>query len=189
IEGALNILENGHQVRDLDVMYCVERAFLISLSVGVGANSIVGIGREDKQQYGLFAYYLNGARQFLEIVPQSFSLRLDGEWIHGAFIEVAILNMGITGFPEAFLGGRINPDDGKLRLLTMGQGSIPERALQSIKGRANGLDSWIQSYDIHQVEIHGDSNLVVQGDGDIIGNLPVRVKVLPKAIPVIVPAK
>jgi diacylglycerol kinase family enzyme len=38
-----------------------------------------------------------------------------------------------------------------------------------------------------EVEIRGSEKLPVQGDGDIIGRLPVTVKIVPKAVQIVVP--
>ncbi len=188
VEAALELLREGHEVRRLDAIYCNDRVFLISLSVGVSAQSMEWTGAGDKARYGLFAYYLKGAKSAFDFVPQPITLDLGCSRIRDVFMEVAVLNMGITGLPEALLGGRISPDDGSLRLVTLGGGSIPERTVQSLKGNPEGLESWIQARDITEVDIHGASTMVVQGDGDIIGRLPIRVKILPRRIPVIVPA-
>jgi diacylglycerol kinase family enzyme len=39
-----------------------------------------------------------------------------------------------------------------------------------------------------EVEIHCREKLPVQGDGDIIGRLPVTVKIYPKAVQIVTPA-
>jgi diacylglycerol kinase family enzyme len=38
-----------------------------------------------------------------------------------------------------------------------------------------------------EVEIRSREKLPVQGDGDIIGRLPVTVKIVPKAVQIVVP--
>jgi len=40
-----------------------------------------------------------------------------------------------------------------------------------------------------EVEIRSSEKLPVQGDGDIIGRLPITVKIYPKAIQVVAPAR
>jgi diacylglycerol kinase family enzyme len=39
-----------------------------------------------------------------------------------------------------------------------------------------------------EVEIHCREKLPVQGDGDIIGRLPVTVKIYPRAVQIVTPA-
>ncbi len=183
---ALDLLVDGSGKRALDVIKVGERVYTISVSVGVSSQSLQNLTARSKERLGVMGYYLSGLKEASLANSKRFSVELDGEQLDDEFLEIAILNMGILGLPDIFLGGEILPDDGLLRMFAVKQASLKGTVWQLLRGRSR-VNSRVHLRDIKRIKIDGDAEAVVQADGDVIGTLPVSAEILPAAIQVLVP--
>ena len=83
-------------------------------------------------------------------------------------------------------------DDGKLNVCRLYADNLTEfikLALSIILGKQRETPNVLCLEALHEVEIRcRERNLPVQGDGDLIGRLPIVVKLRPQAIHIVVPA-
>ena len=186
IEQALNLLSGDHHARPIDVIRVGERVFLISLSAGISSQSVEQIDTHDKERFGVLAYYLSGLSKAISSRAKRFTIELDGEVLEDQFLEVAILNMGVMGLPDVFLGGDIAPDDGLLRVFAVSQATLPGAVWKYMQGKQS-QNPRVRLQDVKQVKISGDADTIVQADGDVIGALPIEAEIVPRAVDVIVP--
>lgn len=184
---ALDLLLDGSGKRALDVIRVGEQVFLISVSVGVSSQSLESLDARSKGRLGVMGYYLSGLREASLANSHRFSVKLDGEQLEDEFLEIAVLNMGILGLPDIFLGGEILPDDGLLRMFAVKQATLKGTVWQLLRRRST-RNPRVELRDVKRITIDGDANAVVQADGDVIGTLPVSAEILPAAIQVLVPS-
>lgn len=188
IEQALDLFSGDHVPRPIDVIRVGERVFLISLSVGVSSRSVERIDTHSKERFGVLAYYLSGLSQAITSRADRFTVELDGEVVKDRFLEVAILNMGVMGLPDMFLGGDIRPDDGLLRVFAVTQPTLPGAVWKYLQGKQS-QNPRVHLQDVKRVKISGDPGTLVQADGDVIGALPISAEIMPGALEIIVPRR
>jgi diacylglycerol kinase family enzyme len=88
------------------------------------------------------------------------------------------------------LDSEIRMDDGKLNVCRIYAKSLRD-SLSLILSMLTGTQE--KNWNVlcveasQEVEIRSSRNLHVQGDGDIIGHLPVTVKIRPKAVSIVTP--
>jgi diacylglycerol kinase family enzyme len=81
-------------------------------------------------------------------------------------------------------------DDGKLNVCRIYANSISEYlrlAASMLRGDQQHRWNLLCVEALQEVEIHCREKLPVQGDGELIGKLPVTVKIHPKAIQIVTP--
>ena len=97
----------------------------------------------------------------------------------------------IIGLKGIQLDPDINMDDGKLNVCRLYADNLIDffnLALSILLGKQREDPKVLCLEAMHKVEIHcREKNLPVQGDGDLIGRLPILVKLRPKAIHIVVP--
>ena len=192
LEGALGLLVDEHETRtiDVDAMQVGDRFLILNLGVGISALAVRGIEHTEKRRLGRIAYVWAGLVEFLGFQPQRFTVVVDG-W-SGQFraSEVMVLNSGGLGNPYVRWGSQIRPDDGRIDVRIVRAWT----ALDYLRLGWNFLlgqqkkDPGLQSLSAERsVAIRANRRLPVQGDGDLIGQTPVQVKVVPSAVRVIAP--
>jgi diacylglycerol kinase family enzyme len=119
-----------------------------------------------------------------------FTLLVDGKRMRLHAYQLMVANAGTLGIPPFKWGPEITPSDGELDLciVTARRPIDYLRLLRQIVTGNYQPGSNIRYIRVHkQVIISADTPLPVQADGEIIGDTPVQIGVIPHGIRVVVP--
>lgn len=190
VEQALDVLFQEHVIRVVDAMQVDQEFFVLSVSIGVGSRTIEAVGRREKRRFGKLADLWNGLNQLLEFRSHVFEVRIDGKPAKFRASEMMVANIASFGVKEMQLHPDIRMDDGRLnvcRIYVNTLGKFFKLAFSMLSG-AQKYDWNVLCVDaMEEVEINSRKKLPVQGDGDLIGHLPVTVKLCPKAVHIVTP--
>ena len=182
---AVQSIAAGHRIQ-IDVGEANGERFLGIASVGFDsdANRIANASRLS----GRMVYAWAALRALAGWKPQRFSLIESGVQTRFTGYTVAVANNGFYG-----AGMNIAPDadpcDGQLDVVTVGDVGRLRFLLhlpKVFKGKhVNGED--VKSWRTTGIEIRATRPMTVYADGDPLTELPAKVRVLPGALPLIVP--
>ena len=191
IDAAIDLLFQEHRIQTIDAMQVDKDYFVLSISAGVGSRTMEGVKREEKRRFGRFADLRSAIVHLLEFRSHTFEVKIDdGQFSKFRASELMVANSSILGLKILRLDPEIRMDDGKLNVCRIYANSIGEylRLVASML-RRDQQHSWnlLCVEALREVEIHSREKLPVQGDGELIGRLPVKVRIHPKAIQIVTP--
>lgn len=186
IERAVEVLAAG-ATRQIDVGEVNDKRFLCIASCGFDsdANRIANQARLIK---GSLVYAYAALRALAAWRPARFELALDGERQELFGYSVAVANSRAYG-GGMFIAPDAELDDGLLDVVTTAQVS----KLRFLKGLPKVFDGeHIHNHEVNvsraaEVRIEADRPFAVYADGDHLADLPATVKLLPRALRVVVP--
>ncbi len=185
---ACQVLAHG-TVRALDLGQVGERTFIGIASCGFDSDAN-RIANETRVVRGNLVYAYGALRALLGWRPARFEVKLDGgetRTVRGYTIAAAnskAYGGGMMLAPDAAL------DDGLLDVVIIGEAS-KLRFLRGLPTVFNGEHVHQPNFEMvraREIEISADRPFTMYADGDPIAELPVRVRALPGAVQVMVPA-
>jgi len=188
---ALDLALGPHDVRAIDVLEANGCFYTLNVSVGSGALILKTIERDEIRKLGRFTYIFKGVMQILGIPPHRYKVTIDGRTTYFRASELIVANSGVIAFNRMRLDPDIHIDDGKFKLCRIQARNIQDYlavGYNMLAGRQRE-DPRLYCMEISkEVTIESHERLVVQADGDVIGRLPVTVRLRPAALKIIVPA-
>ena len=186
VEEAAGMIAGG-ATRQIDVGEANGVRFLCIASCGFDSEAN-RIANEAKRVKGPVVYAYAALRALAAWKPATFTLTLDGKRVEVTGYTVAAANT------KAYGGGMIAaptavPDDGLLEVGASGDVS----KLRFLRGlgqifKGEHLETLeVQTWQVSEVTIEADRPFSVYADGDPIAELPATVRILPRALRVIVP--
>jgi YegS/Rv2252/BmrU family lipid kinase len=190
VEPALELLFQPHRIQTIDAMQVGQRYFVLNVSAGIGAMTHNEVERKDKRRLGKLADLQRAVGEMLEFRAFQFEVRIDGTATKFRASELMVANTSILGLKALRLDPNIRMDDGKLNVCRLYANTVGDYIKLGVSMlRRDQERSWsmlcVDAYD--EVEIRSRQRIPVQGDGEVIGHLPVTVKLRPKAIRVVTP--
>jgi len=165
------------------------RYFLLMVGVGLDAHVVARVSQGWKRRLGAAAYVLTAAREALFYHSQPVELELDGR-------ERLSLRLGwmLAGNTRCYGGvthitSRALADDGLLELLIFPGYNLLRATgygLATLAGWHYGAPG-VTYRQAAEVEVAGPSSLAVQADGEFVGYTPLRLRVVPGALQVLMP--
>ncbi len=161
------------------------RAFILMAGAGYDAYVVANTPTTLKNRFGLGAFYYTTLRCLLTYRFPAFVVSTEGDSVTCATCVVANsrgYGGGLVLTPDADMS------DGILDLVALGGGSrlkFARFALSAWLGRP-GHYPWVRYLRAQEVTIDGSSDVPVQVDGELAGMLPVKVRLLPGAFPMVV---
>ena len=192
LDKACQLLAGKHRLRAIDALQLGQQYFVLSVGIGLDALAMQTTSQEDKRRYGKLAYVWGIIKVVMGIQPHTFTIVADGHKRRVKAADVLLTNVSTLTGPLRW-GPHIAPDDGQIDIVIM-----RARNLIDILGvaydilapgrprRNRNLRYWCAR---NSILVFSDQPLPVQGDGDLLGNLPVEVQIWPGAVQVIVPAE
>jgi diacylglycerol kinase (ATP) len=192
LEGACSLLTGSHSVARIDALEVDCRHYYMRVGIGLDALTIYDAKREVKRRLGRAAYYVVAFRRLIGFQPRLFRLDIDGSSSRHHASQVALANCGTMARKPLRWGPNIRPDDGRINVcIIRARNLIDYLALAWLlilgRPRSNRHVTYLLAE--RTVAAAADVPLLVQGDGEIIGETPVEVKVVPGAVRVVVPAE
>lgn len=187
---ALALMTGKHTVRYLDLMSIGGSIHAMNLGVGFSARVILSASREKKRILGNLAYYVGLIKQVFGIKLNRYRIVADGRHYRGKALEIMVANYGVVGLNaiESLLD--IHPDDGKADVLIFKPRTIldlPAMFWQALVKRQKRAPKFQQLLASQTIIIQTTPPMDVQADGEVIGQTPVTVTVMPRCVAVIVP--
>ncbi|MDD4101553.1 MAG: diacylglycerol kinase family protein [Kiritimatiellae bacterium] len=187
---AVALIARGGGLRRIDAMQIGDRTYLLNAGVGINAEVIDQTSRLGKSLFGRSAYVGTAVWKVLQARPQRFEVTVDDDTNVYNATDIAISNCGILARALNPNGPDIRADDGQVDVCILCMKTPLEYPwyyfLKRIApGRVNKIIHEMPA--LKRVTIKSAAPVIVQADGDIIGNTPLTIEVLPKAVTVIVP--
>ncbi|HEX5808221.1 MAG TPA: diacylglycerol kinase family protein [Anaerolineales bacterium] len=191
VDQAIDLLFEEHRIQTIDAMQVGQKYFVLSVSAGIGAMTMKDVERKDKRRLGKLADLRKAVTEILEFRSFLFEVRIDGE-LTTKFraAELMVANTSIVGLKALRLNQNIRMDDGKLNVCRLYANTVAEYlklGWSMLRGEQERNWNVLCMEATQEVEIRSNERIPVQGDGELIGQLPVTVKLRPKAIQVITP--
>ena len=190
VDLALELVFQEHELRTIDALEVDQSYFLLSVSAGVGSQTMEGVKRQEKRRFGKLVDLWKGIKQILEFRSYLFDVKIDGKRSRFRASELIVANSSSLALKALQLDPGIRMDDGKLNVCRIYANTLGEyfKLIVSML-RGDQKHNWnvLCLEASREVEIRSSEKLPVQGDGDIIGRLPVTVKIVPKAIQIVAP--
>lgn len=187
---ALKLLTGKHSLLELDLMISMNRAFVMNMSVGLSAKTIHHTEREQKRRFGLFAYMWNGAANLFGYHQETFNLVIDGTQRKVKASEIMVANSSLIGLRTLQQNKEIIPDDGKVEICVFRARTLVDWlvVIRNVIIRHSERNTRFRLfYASDYISIKTRKPLLIQGDGEILGTTPVEIKILPRALRIIVP--
>lgn len=192
IDGAIDLVFQEHEIRVVDALEVDQRYYVLSVSAGVGAQTMKDVKRDEKRRFGKLADLWKGVTQLSEARAYQFDIRIDGKPTRFRASELMVANSASLGLKAIELDPSIQMDDGKMNVCRIYANSLWDYlklAVSMLRGEQERNWNVLCMEASSEVEIRCREKLPVQGDGDIIGRLPITVRIRPKAIGIVTPLR
>jgi YegS/Rv2252/BmrU family lipid kinase len=189
LEGACALLAGEHTTNSIDAMQVGDKAFFLHIGVGIDSLMIRDTDRAAKRRFGRLAYLWIALRWLIGYQPRRFTIVVDGRRLRPRAAQVLIANGGLLGVPPFRWGPDIRPDDGRIDVCVLSARSLGDYlrvAWQVLIGHRRRSPN-IRYYSAERsIVVDADHPLPIQGDGEILGETPARVQVIPDAVAIVV---
>ncbi len=190
LEEACALLAGDHDLRAIDAMRVGDRHFFTQVGIGIDALMIRDTTREDKRRFGRVAYLWTALTRVVGFQPRRFLLRVDGRESRRRASQVVLANVGTLGQPPFTWGPGIELDDGQIDICVVRARTAMDflgLAWHVVRGHHERSGSVRYAVATRGVTVATSRPLPVQADGEVIGETPVEVRVVPGAVRVVVP--
>jgi YegS/Rv2252/BmrU family lipid kinase len=187
-EQAVDLLLAG-ETRRIDVGEVNGKRFLGIVSVGFDSEAN-RVANETQFLRGNLVYAFAAIRTLLRWKPGRFTVRVDDERYRFTGYSVSVANNKAFG-GGMFIAPDAELDDGEFDIVAVGEvGKL--RALGSMpkvfKGTHVGED-WVRVFRAQHLELSASRPYPIYADGEHLSDLPASLRVLPRALSVIVPPR
>ncbi|MEX2161433.1 MAG: diacylglycerol kinase family protein [Anaerolineales bacterium] len=192
LDKAAALLAGDHAVRTLDVLRVAGRAYLISVSVGLGARSMRETSAARKKIFGKSSYMVTLLLNFFAMQPMEYQVEVDGQAQRVRASDLMAANSGVLGYRTLRWWPEVQPDDGRMDLcyLEANTGFYYLWVIFNFLMRRHYRNQHLNHMPARKsILIQEPRGLAVQGDGDWIGETPVEIRLEPGAVKVAVPHK
>ena len=184
------LLDGPHALARIDAMKVDGRHYFTQVGVGIDSLMIRDTDDQSKKRFGRAAYLWTAFARLLGFQPRRFTITVDNRSITVRASQVVVANAGMLGQPPFRWGPDIRPDDGRINVCIVGAKSIWNYAhlcWHIARGRHDQSPHIRYLAATRTVSIAAKHPLPVQGDGEIIGETPIQIDLIPAALRVIVP--
>ena len=189
IDQALAVIKAG-KTRDFDLGLAGDQRFLLMAGFGFDAEVIRSVPSRAKGIFGRMAYAPTLVRESVCYRPSQFRLALDDTSLSTSAYNVIVCNCASYA-PNFQIAPMASPDDGLLDVLIFEH--RPAMKLRFLGWLSASLimrwaaDSTAVHYQAKRLRIESSPTVKMQLDGDVRGESGVDIRVLPKALRLIVP--
>ncbi len=187
-EGAVALLGAG-EARRIDVGEVNGARFLGIVSVGFDSEAN-RLANETRFLRGNLVYALAALRTLVRWKPARFTVRVDQERYRFTGYSVSVANNRAFG-GGMFIAPDAELDDGVFDIVAVGEvGKLRFLAnLPKVFKGSHVEEDEVQVFRARHLELTASSPFPVYADGEHIAELPAKLRVLPRALSVIVPAR
>lgn len=165
-----------------------ERVFLLRADLGFTAEVVMGASRELKDQYGQLAYTVSALQRLRELPMAHYCLTLDGQQVEVDGVVCRVDNAASLGIAGLSYAPGIDIADGLLDVVVLNRmvlDGLFAMAAQMPGGEAYG--EGLYHWQVREATIEADPPQHIAGDGEVWGQTPFGVRVLPQAVAFLAP--
>jgi len=191
LEDACALLDSQPNTTSIDAMKVGDQYFVLQIGIGIDSLMIRDTDRQSKRRFGRAAYLWTAFTRLIGYQPVRFTIVADGKRVRPRASQVLIANGGVLGAPPFRWGPHIRPDDGKIDVcIVAARTALDYMGLiwHTIVGQQRRDRNVRYLTAERSIAISADQPLPIQADGEIIGDTPIKIEVVPNALKVIVPA-
>jgi diacylglycerol kinase (ATP) len=188
-------------LRPVDVGVVGDLYFMLRLSMGMEARMVEGADRNLKDRLGTLAYALSALRALAAPEIIRYEFELDGQTVVEEGIACIIANSANLGRVGIHLSPDVSVSDGLLDVFVVNSANMPTvmTLLTNILGQETKdvvaeevgstppLPRQIRHWQAKEIVVRSTPVSNVQCDGEMIGDTPKHIRILPAAIQVVVP--
>ena len=162
--------------------------FLLRVGLGFAARKVEIADRDLKDRYGIMAYSIGSLKALGETKPAHYRLTLDGQQYETQGFTCLVDNAGNIGFAGLGLKS-ILVDDGLLDVIIVRDARIRSWiAVGAGVGSGKLNPEYILHWQAREITIEADPPQPVQMDGEMAGETPVSVQVIPGLVRILTSA-
>ena len=162
--------------------------FLLRVGLGFAARKVEIADRDLKDRYGIMAYSIGALKALGETKPAHYRLTLDGQQYETQGFSCLVDNAGNIGFAGLGLKS-ILVDDGLLDVIIVRDARIRSWiAVGAGVGSGKLNPEYILHWQAREITIEADPLQPVQMDGELAGETPVSVQVVPGLVHILTSA-
>ncbi len=206
-EACALICEPEWEIQPVDVGQIGGHHFLLRVGIGFEAAMVAGANRTLKHRIGSLAYILSAFHALQEPLVSKYEVLLDGRRVEQEGITCIVANSGNLGMSGVSLAPTAQVSDGLLDVFILHRASVAAlvEVISSIRGKTEtetlqGIEKDLTNHDLpHQglfhhwqateVYVHSDTPQSVQVDGEMLGDTPISVQIIPSALRILVPKR
>jgi YegS/Rv2252/BmrU family lipid kinase len=188
-------------LRPVDVGKVGDRYFILRVSIGLEARMVEGADRTLKDRIGSLAYALSALKAMATPQLLHFDFQLDGTHLSEEGIACVIANSANLGRAGWQLAPDVAVDDGLLDVFVLNNTALATvmSLLSGILGQepngvvAEEVDSAspqvrpLRHWRAREIVVESNPLSIVQCDGEMIGETPMNIRVLPSVLQIVVP--
>ncbi len=186
---AMELFKNGeYQIAGIDVGMANTTPFIIRVNFGIMADMIFEASRELKNKIGQLAYGVTAMKSLFTSDPLNFKMVIDGKQVNDSGVALTVTNAGSLGIGSFGLLPGINISDGLLDVVLMNTSdmiSVLRIAGSTLFQRDSEV---LKHWQCREVTISSDKPLKYLCDDIEKQAKELHIKILPKALNVVVPA-
>ena len=188
-------------LRPVDVGLVDDRHFMLRLSMGLEARMVEGADRTLKDRLGTLAYALSAMKAISAPELIKYDFELDGQSLSEEGIACVIANSANLGRAGWQLAPDVSVSDGMLDVFVLNNTSLPT-VMSLISGILGQETKPVEAEEVgsepsqarpvrhwraKEVVVRSTPTSSVQCDGEMIGDTPRSIRILPAAVQVVVP--
>ena len=163
--------------------------FILRIGIGLEAQMVEKADRSLKDRFGSLAYALSALQALREPVVSRYHMVLDGREIEAEGFSCLICNSANLGQPGLSLSPKSSVRDGLLDVFVLTTTQLPSliQIVTSVVGGGEPTGPSLEHWQAREVTIRAEPNQVSQSDGEVIGETPLTVSIVPGAVEVLLP--
>ncbi len=177
------------QTRMVDMGKIGDTYFLLRVGLGFAAEKVKVADRQLKDKYGKMAYTIGALKAMKQAKTAYYKLNLDGSEIEAEGVTCLVDNAGNLGTAGISAARTINVSDGLLDVILVrnaGFSSMFSMGASLVASSPVDRDSF-HHWQARNITILANPAQPVQVDGEMAGESPVTISVVPQVIRVLVP--
>ncbi len=190
IDAACDLLAGENRTAEIDAMQVGEAYYFTQIGVGVDALMIRDTTTPSKKRFGVFAYLWTAGSSLAGFQPRRFTIAVDsGQAYRTRASQVAIINSGALGSSGLRWCPHSRVDDGQVEVCVVKARTVVDylRIGWSVIRRNQHQERCVSFMTASRsVKIQCDHRLPAQGDGELLGETPIEVRVVSRALSVAV---
>ena len=178
------------ETRTIDVGQFEKRYFLSGISLGFEADVVKGTDRETKNRIGIFAYLFSAAAALRITKHAVYHLKIDGRRHVVKGLICAVANTGNLRFSSISFDKHIDVGDGFLDVIVVRKANVSLLKLLVVtffkRERPDNL-KLVKHWQGKDISVTAHPEQTVQCDGEILGKMPLHIRIIPGAVTVVIP--
>jgi len=186
-QAAQIMIDPNSVVRRLDMGEVGVNRFMLRLGMGIAGEKVRLADRELKDRWGILAYSIAALKAIGMVKAAHYRVKVDGIEYEADARSCLIDNAGNIGLGGLKLSKQISVDDGLLDVILLLDSSVAKMIASGEQLLERQASDAFLHYQGREISVECDVPQVVQGDGEIWGETPINIQVLPGILPILTP--